>query len=305
MVKISLIFSYLRKMIHNTIAKGYEFEPLDIRHDKTLSSKDYYYALKMQSKYDWLIQYSNKFETTISSILTDDSRKELFSRALKKFIYIDRNKSHDNILSIVNQIENIWTCNKNDTAIVAVRKTTNKHPDGSDNLLYNLQDELKQWKSSRFINEFDLDIKCVINSRNLILCDDFIGSGGTIENRIKEIKTKFGETKNIYVVSLGAMQISRKLLDGYRSVNVFTPVWVKCGLDHTADSRDRSLMLEMEKQLSPKYKEYTLKTMSLGYKESGGLYFNEEFRIPNNVYPIFWWGKLVDGTNFDSIFLRS
>lgn len=292
-------------MIHDSKTKEHEFDPLDIRKDKALSANDYYYALKMQSKYEWLIQYSNKLETTISILLTDGSRKDLFAKALKKFIYVDREKSHDNTLNIVNQIENVWKCDKNDTAIVAVRKITNKHPDGSDNLLYNLQDELKQWKSSRFINVFDLDIKCVTNSKNLVLCDDFIGSGGTIEDRILDMKAKFGDTKNIYVVSLGAMHISRNRFVGFRNVKVYSPVWVKCGLDHGADSNDRSLMLEMEESLAPKYKDYTLKTMSLGYKESGALYFNEEYRIPNNVYPIFWWGKLVDGLNFNSIFLRS
>ena len=304
-MKIKSLFHYfVNKFLHRR-NKVQSFEPFDIRRGATLEFNEYFYALELQMKYHWLSKSSSKLESTIHTLLTERERRILFSKLLRKFVYVDLNSSHENVLKIVYQIEHRWNCDPNHTVIVAARKMCNNHPDGSNILVYNLQDELKRWKNQRFLSVFDIDNKRLINSQNIIVCDDFIGTGGTIDKRIQNLQNKFGEDKKIFVVALAAMKNSKKVLAKYNNVSVYSPVWVACGLNHDSDSKECAIMLNMEELLARKYKNYELDDVSLGYKKSGALYYNEQYRIPNNVYPIFWWGKLSDGSNFDSIFLRS
>ena len=50
-----------------------------------------------------------------------------------------------------------------------------------------------------------------------------------------------------------------------------------------------------EAHLKPKIGKMKLKNYFLGYGESEALYFSEEYRVPNNVFPIFWWRLALDG----------
>lgn len=285
--------------------KKAEFVPLDKRKGNALNRDEYWYAFKMQSKHEWLIKYTEKFETTICALLTDEPKRKLFAKALDKFVYINRDQSGEHVMAIANQISDVWKCNVKESVVVAFKKKTNFHPDGSNVLLYHLQDKLQQWPSTRFLSDFDIENKWIKNSKNIILCDDFIGTGGTMENRISDLVTALTKNQRIYIVALGAMSMAKDRYKKYKNVEVFSPVWIKNGVCHLDNTTERSTMLDIERGLAPEYKNYSLKTMSLGYLESGALYFNEEYRIPNNVYPIFWWGKLFDKTPFNSIFLRS
>ena len=64
------------------------------------------------------------------------------------------------------------------------------------------------------------------------------------------------------------------------------------------------VMLNMEALLAPTFGTQKMRNCSLGYGNTGSLYYNKEYRIPNNVYPVFWWGTLADGRRFQSLFLR-
>lgn len=300
---LSFVFSSMKRKLCNS--HNGDFEPLDIRRGNTLTSNEYMYAFKLHRRHVWLAKYSNQLEFTIRTLLTEKQCRNLFSKMLKEFVYVDRDTCHQKVLRVVHQIENVWKCDKNTTVIIAAKKVENGHPDGSNVFLYNLQSELKTWKTNRFISSFNLKNKRVNNSENIIICDDFIGSGETIEKRIDDLYAEFKGKKRIYIVSLGAMDISKKRISKYDNIAVFSSIWLSRILNHDQDSQERNTMLGMENLLASKYKEYELNTMSLGYKESGALYYNEEYRIPNNVYPIFWWGKLSGGEDFDSIFLRS
>lgn len=296
-----------RKIRNQVFASRKEaFVPFDKRKNTLLTKDDYRYSIKLQLKYGWLCKYSNQLDETISLLLTDNDRRKLFRKLIHEFKYIDREASQDYVLDIASVIQNRWQCKPNESVIIAIRKMCNHHPDGSVNVIYKLQDILKEWKSSRFLNGFDLESKYVKNAKNIILCDDFIGTGGTMEKRIDDLSRVVSPTQKIYLVSLAGMKEARTNILDSKKITYFAPIWLDKGFatDDTAN-KDCSTMLKMEELLSRKYKDYKLEIMSLGYKKSGGLYYNEDYRIPNNVFPIFWWGLLNNGQPFRSIFLRS
>lgn len=296
-------FFLLKQKINTNEEK--KFVPMGLRDNITLNRKDFFFSICLQLNFSWLSTYSNGLDNTILYLTTNKERKRLFKKVLSKFKYVDRKENYDNVKLIVNQIEKIWGCNSSDSVILAVKKKNNPHPDGSVILLYALQDQLKKWKDRCFLDSFDLANKLVTNRNNIIICDDFIGSGSTIEKRIVELQKITNQKQKIYIVTLAGLNATKQNVLNKYNVRVYSPIWLNKYIDHNPQSEDCNIMLEIENDLSSKYKEYRLADYSLGYKQTGALYYNEEYRIPNNVYPLFWWGKLKDGTDFNSIFLRS
>lgn len=289
------------KLFSKKLGESLEFQPLPLR-SETLNEDDFNYALSLYGKNSWLLKYAKQLEDTISKILEKRIYKDLFGKMVSKFKYIDSASSNQCVISIADQIINKWKCNCNETILVAVKKVDNLHPDGSFNFLYSLQKELKMWRSDHILTVYDLSfIKRKYTNYNIVLCDDFIGTGGTIEKRIKDIRGIQDPKKKLYVVSIGGMRNSCKNLSNTYKVDFFVPIQ----LDRKLNPEEDKVVLQIEEKLAECYKRYSLSQMSLGYGKTGALYYNENYRIPNNVYPIFWWGKMKDGSEFNSIFLRT
>jgi len=178
---------------------------------------------------------------------------------------------------------------------------TNRSPDGSLKLVYDLRSALGGWNNKMLLNYFDANDTHIISGCNVILCDDFIGSGSTMEKRINRIKSKMSPNAKLYVVSLACMREAKESILDKKGVYAFSPIWIDKGIK---DESGDAIMLRMEALLSPKYQNEDLVKCTLGYGKAGSLYFNEDYRIPNNVYPIFWWGYLADGRSLNSLFLR-
>ena len=280
------------------------FEPLDIRRSAKVSRGDFNYSILLQYRNGWLTKYSNSLDETIRVLLQNKERKKLFANLIGKFKYVSREASDTLIDEIIRYIEHVWQCNPKETVIMSITKTENQHPDGANVLIYQLQKKMIAWDTSRFIASFYYSSNRVRKARNIILCDDFIGSGSTIEKRVIKIRENLKPNQRLYVISIAGMEMAKINVLNNLPVEYFAPIWLKQGINQEEET-DVKTMLDMESVLAPKYKDYKLETMTLGYGKSGGLYFNEEYRIPNNVYPIFWWGKLKDGSDFKSIFLRS
>lgn len=269
---------------------------------RTLNEEDFRYALTVNKEHKWMNKYSCQLDETILNVVQTSEEKTLFSTLLKNFRYITKQKSYQNVSLIADQINNVWKCDKNQTVIMAVRKESNPHADGSDKLLYDLQKELTGWNTSLFINHFDAQNRKILSYPTVILCDDFIGSGYTMQKRIQALLDNKVQGQKIYVVALGTLS------EAYNSLNsiaeVFVPEIVEnFDIDSYGNSRD--LMTGMEGKLGDQYKDEKLSNVSFGYKKSRALYYNEDYRIPNNVFPIFWWGTLKDKKTLYSIFLRT
>ena len=271
-----------------------------------LPLKDYLYALSLYRGHPWLKKRAEGLEGTIFYLVSKvNGARPLFKSLIKRFQFVSTKESDKRTRLIVDRIRNKWKCPKDTTIIMAFCKNSNKHGDGSQKLLDDIKKELTEWNENRFFSFFDTTNPRLSKGYNIVLVDDFVGTGGTMDNRITDLENVISPGAKIYIVSLGAMEISKKYLKNHPQVNFYSPCWCESVSEIKLNLEKHKIMQNLENLLSPRYKSYDLDDFSFGYKKSCALYFNERFRIPNNVFPILWWGKLKDKKHFKSLFLRT
>ena len=265
------------------------------------------YAIDLCMRNPWLHSKSSQLEETIVQIVSKvPGADKLFKTLINRFCFVSKAESDNKVKMLVSQIEEHWKAPKETTVIMAVCKMGNSHGDGSQSLLNDLKRDMHEWKEDRFFSHFDIENERIKKGYNVILIDDFVGSGETIGKRIEALDGIIAANARLYVVGLGATKVSRQYLNkNYPHVSFFSPDYVKRGFDPKASPKKKDIMLKMEDLLSPKYKNYKLPDFSLGYNHSCAVYYNEDYRIPNNVFPVFWWGKLKTEDRFNSLFIRT
>ena len=280
-----------------------DWSPLPRRHGIILGELDLIYSIQLLCKYQWLNPLSSQLDETITYLLNTPARKLLLKKLLKKFKYVSFEKDIEYVRKIKEQIELVWGCNASNTIIMATKKQEDREPDGSSTLVYHLQTEMTQWNSNVFFNAYTPKCNIVKELKhNIILCDDFIGSGWTINNRVRDLKGRYPNA-NVYVVAIAGMHQSKTDYLDKLNVPYFVACWLDAGLKE--GSTDYTTMLEIESLLHPQYNTYSFDKCSMGWGKSMALYKNAKYRMPNSCLPMFWWGKLRDGREFNSLFRRT
>ena len=272
-----------------------------------LTRKELDYAIALIMRRPWLQDRSGQLEETIAKVVSKVSGADkLFKTLIYRFSFVSKEESDRRLGLLIKQFEEQWNVPKDTTVIMAVCKIGNEHGDGSQRLLADLKRDMTRWDENRFYDKFDTSNKRIQGGYNVILIDDFVGSGGTVGKRIDELLRVVSPNAKIFIASLGATKISKSYLaQKYPQVPFYAAEYVKMGFNPDASSHKKQIMLEMESCLSKKYKSYEMKQYSLGYNNTCSVYYNAAYRIPNNVFPIFWWGKLSNGDDFHSLFLRT
>ena len=153
--------------------------------------------------------------------------------------------------------------------------------------------------------------------KNIIILDDFIGSGNRIVGRIKRCRELVKgntciEVSNFKVISFVAMDTGKQYIEGH-STEVIAEYILKRGITDFFTEPELSIakrsMLKMEslifKNSNHKY--------SFGYEQSEALYARiklktdndiELVRAQNNVFPIFWRRSYKDGRPRNTLLYR-
>ena len=232
-----------------------------------------------------------------------DELQELIIDLISRFEYLPQNKYtmllDDLALGIVTEP------GLNDTNTQLVAMAPDSNADSSQEVLYYMKVKLQQlgWLNHKLVNRYDASIRTYKKSpkhKNILLLDEFVGSGNTVLNRVTRIKSQFAE-KNIfdYSIRVRVLVATRAGLSLIKQsgVDISSEIIIDKGISDNYPNSDvnnkLSLMIELESLLLSYFKDRPLP--SLGYGKTESLYCRDNGNTPNSVFPIFWWPFYENG----------
>lgn len=243
-------------------------------------------------QYEWLITCDEGFMELWNSTGNDINQKKLIIYLIHNFLYVDSNKADEFCGQIVNHITVVWGLQPRNTTITAACDKSN--PDGSQLMVQKLKNRFPfHWREFDFSNSLPKALYKLNSNDNLVICDDFVGTGLTIKSKtdyaLKVIHKRGLVNVQLYIVSFAAMQFSKTNIP----YQFYSCEWLLKGISETLTGDKLAvatkIMEKMESILKPNIgKRYLPK---FGFQRSESLYNFENDNIPNNVFPIFWWKK--------------
>lgn len=271
------------------------------RLENSLSEAVYDRLFATSQSQRWLVKRQSKLNLLIDSC-EGESEKNLVCDILDRFTYIDGETLSASLEEIAKRISVVWECAPNNTVVVAMDKS--RHADSSSAIAWLIKPalaELGDWETTNFFKNLSDAVHSAKAGGNIVIVDEFIGSGQTLAKSLKWISSelsKAGKCANIYVASIAAMEICKKK-DLSLAKDFYSTRWLKQALnDYHAGaelSAALNVMLGMEGKLHPIHNFVELKKYSLGYKKSQSAYYLESGNPPNNNFPIFWWKLWKNG----------
>ncbi len=268
--------------------------------------KEYDHMFGLYADLPWLSQYREKLEE-LWVFCNNWAEIVLISELLKRFCYISSVERDDCLKGIVSHIVNNWGLPRENTQIVALAHDS--EPDSSQWMLYFLKSHFAEvnWESVKMVNQIGKSVKYIDTHPNVILVDDFIGSGKTINSRIKYLSQAYAGVTSSYTIRvcvLACMQNAREYLTA-SGIELHTEKILKKGItQHYKGKLLRKAckhMLRMEARLDHNNAN---DVFPFGYKRSEALYSLESANAVNNMFPVFWWPRLSSGKSRIPIFYR-
>lgn len=281
---------------------------------RVLSPEEFSFAMDMLNTYPWISRPMHRrgFDEMMDRLILTPDERGLLEMLFGKFRYVDVDEGEELLQSIVEQLE-VWGCNKNNTVFVATRDDSADN-DGSVVFLKQLQDHLFEWSEKRFQNLFDFKRKFKIekNYEKIVVIDDFIGSGFTINERYKMLQAEIAKLKrprDIYVVALAGMDAAKAGYPFLAQDNVYVPLWLDKTFERNVDKHETQIMDGILTRLNNRNndsKPYELSKCGFGFGDMAGAYFNVHYRMSDNMLAIFWWGRFKENKDtFHSMFRRA
>ena len=279
-----------------------------------MNPEDFFKLSGLLKKQIWL---EDVFEALIElwNLCEYKDEQKLIYQLLLNFLCLDSRKVKNYCKDISIHVCDEWGINSESTKIVALCDEEN--PDGSQffiQILKNKFADRNNWTERNFVNNLASIGKAAYqleNGQNLILIDDFIGTGNTVERKIKWLKSKIKEKNKydikIFLVSLACMQEALNIIKSLE-IEFFTPKISKKGISDYYKGEilkdNIGNMKNLESKLHPIYKNWRLLNFSFGYGKSETLFAIEGLNVPNNVFPIFWWPLLMEERKRKTILKR-
>ena len=258
------------------------------------NKENYHEVLKLYSKQDWLIKKEKELEELIVFCENKEEKILIFS-LLERFHYLQNERLSLLLNKIADFIISSSGFDVDTTQILSI--TYDDEADSSRKVLDMMKVPLfqKGWKKLKTVNHYRSSIKNHKNGRNqIILIDEFIGTGKTIRNRIKQLRNDINGYFELKCCFLAGIKSAIDNLQN-EGIEIFCPLQLKKGISefycNEVLTKTTNEMLSLESKLASKINEKELIDYSFGYGHAEALYSLEGCcgNTPNSVFPIFWW----------------
>ncbi len=276
---------------------------------KTLKREDFTRVYNLYPKQPWLCDKENSLVELIKLCETAE-QKDLIIDLLGEFKYLDQKVLNQYLNFITDCIINDTGFEEDKTIIAAI--TIDDEADSSQRVLNDIKVPLfaNGWSNVKTVNRFnDIPKNFKKGKKQIILIDEFIGSGKTILGRIKNIKEWLNGDFELKFCFLVGMDFGIKIIEnlGYE---VHCPLRLPKGISERYSGAFAinaiEKMRELEDKLAQEINHHALQTFSLGYNDTQALYSLESCfgNTPNSVFPIFWWPKYANNQPRSTLLTR-
>ncbi|WP_146151752.1 phosphoribosyltransferase-like protein [Ahniella affigens] len=236
--------------------------------------------------------------------------QELVLELLNRFCYLDTDRHSQCIDKIAQKIAVGWSLSESETQIVAA--TADSAADSGQLVVYEVKNAVGRfgWKTPFAVNRYDKVYKEIASRPNIVLVDEFMGSGRTMAGRVRtilrELKGRGVSGVKIYVASYAGMVHSTIPVKAEGCQDIFLGVELKKGISEMSNpayvDRDLATMGKVEDRLAVIVNGKSLPR--LGDAGSEALYARTNGNTPNSVFPVFWWPELKVGKTRNTILSR-
>ncbi|WP_416041104.1 hypothetical protein [Acinetobacter lactucae] len=272
-----------------------------------LAKPNFELLMRLIAKHSWLQAKIEEMSNLIFDDCDNNHQLDLVVDILENLKHISAAEYNSYIADLA---LDIVTSHLEPKETLLVAMTADSSADSGQSVLYDLKLELSKysWNGYKSINRYDQTAnkckdykKAGIEFNNIVLVDNFIGTGSTVLGRVSRIRQLFSdkelEQPNIYVKTLiatsgGIEKVCEQNINLFYSIEVTDKLIERIYSENEANDK-KKLMREIESKLLQSYNGRDIPT--LGYGESQVAISIENKNTPNNVFPIFWWRFYQDG----------
>ncbi|EIU7190176.1 hypothetical protein F6V05_29045 [Pseudomonas aeruginosa] len=196
-----------------------------------------------------------------------------------------------------------------------VAAANSKEIDGSTAALQKLKNKITPYEiwHSRMLPNIPAASKLVKNGDTVVLFDDFIGTGGKLVTKgdwlLRNLADESVSDVGLIYFSVAGMGFGVENIRRDTGRMAFSGISLSKGISDFSEAEKveeyKALMRRIESRLCDNYRNKKIEEYSLGFGESEALYFVLNDNCPNNVFPVFWWSLLKDGSRFNTLLQRA
>ncbi len=243
------------------------------------------------------------------SLCEDFDEQRLITQLLHRFTYIEPGEFDNCLGAMTTIVVDEWKLQPDRTLIAALHNDDDA--DSSQLIAQALKKHfagLQGWSERHFFNSAFKAIHSANDGDNIVLVDDFVGTGNQANKVLASCIKSMGKLNKpnikIFLLCIAAMEFSKGTVANL--AGFYSLIWLKKGIqDYYVGSElddANKKMLRLESTLLAKNGRKTMP--SFGYRHSESLFGHEFGTIPNNVFPVFWWKWLVDKSERKTLFNR-
>lgn len=260
-------------------------------------------VFRLLEKAPWLTDKSEALMSLLFDDCSNDVSRELLIDLINRFHYISNEAYQAELKKLAESIVQDERISADTTQVIAM--AADEGSDSSQFILYGLKMAFHKlrWVGYGEVNRFGRALRKYRDNnkyRNLVLVDEFIGSGQTVISRVAELRRLFNQANipdyRIIVRVLVASSVGLEVIQN-AGIEVHANHIIQRGITDyyppEAITSKIELMKQLENLLAPIVDQTTLP--SLGYGSCESLYIREEGNTPNCVFPVFWWPQYQNG----------
>lgn len=259
-------------------------------------------------KQAWLADYVNE----VGSLFREcegEEQVELVSDLLDRFTYFCTAREESTIAAMADHIVSLGISS---SLLQVVAPSADDDADSGQFVLYALKAELakRRFGQVQLVNVYGRAQRYVQERPNIVLVDEFVGTGKTLLGRLTTMIREFRANKGVedaafYVYAYAGMRSALEELkrSGLCKHVHFFSVLDRGISDSYPDAEAALLTMDsLERRLAPKCDGVDLP--SLGYGQCEALYGRRGGNCPNSVFPLFWWPENSDSEARQTLLVR-